>query len=239
MSSGAPAEVPGGGDALARERMAAVGYIASLVGHEARNRLATVRAALEIIAAGLEANLSPEYRAMLLQEMDGFIGDFNLGLDMMRCDLVKVEECSVRELVGEAVDAFLPVATRSGIRLATALSQPAARIRTDRRLLRNSLLNLLRNALEALPGTPEARIEVRAAEAPGLLQFEVEDNGPGVPAELREQLFLRLDRGSRGGTGFGLSLCRDAMVLLGGSVRLAPAGGRPGACFQLSVPSGF
>jgi len=52
--SGSPSlEVPGGGDALARERLAAVAYVASLIGHEARGRLATLRAALELLEAGM------------------------------------------------------------------------------------------------------------------------------------------------------------------------------------------
>jgi signal transduction histidine kinase len=240
MSEGPAGEIPGGGDAWAADRLAAVAYIASLVGHEARNQLATLRAALELIDAGLEANLSPEYRATLLRELDQFIGDFNLGLDMIRCDRAVPEPVGVRELVAEAVEAIRPLAARSGIRIEPTFGHRIDLIRTDRRLLRVTLLNLLRNAAEALAGGKAApRINLRTTDEPGWLHVEIEDNGPGVPADMRERLFLRLDHDRRAGAGLGLSLCRDAMVLLGGSIRQVNPARRRGACFRVSVPSGI
>jgi len=239
MSEGPPAEVPGSGNAWARERLGAVAYIASLVGHEARNRLSNLRAALELIHAGLEANLSPEYRAALLEEFEEFIGDFNLGLEMVRCDWGVIRPVSVRELVGEAVAAFQPRAARSGIRIEAVFGHATDVIQTDRRLLRVTLLNLLRNAAEALPGPAAApRIELRTTDHAGWLHLEVEDNGRGVPEEMRERIFLRLDTREGAGSGLGLSLCRDAMVVLGGSIRLVTPAGQPGACFRVSVPEG-
>jgi two-component system, NtrC family, C4-dicarboxylate transport sensor histidine kinase DctB len=236
--SGRPAEVPGSGDDRARERLAAVGYIASLIGHEARNRLANLRAALELIHAGLEAHLSPEYRAALLRELEEFIGDFNLGLDMVRSDWGAAGPASVRDLVTEVLEEAKPRAARAGVRLAPVLGHATDEIRTDRRLLRITLLNLLRNALEALAGQADGRIEVRTTDAPGWLHLEVEDNGRGVPPDLRERIFLRLDTRDGAGAGLGLSLCRDAMVVLGGSVTLVTAPGQLGACFRISIPSG-
>jgi signal transduction histidine kinase len=237
MSEGPPAEIPGGADAFARERLAAVAYIASLIGHEARNRLATLRAALELLEAGQESHFPPEYRASLLREFDQFVGDFNVGLDMLRCDSVAVGPISVRELVGEAVGAMRLAAARAGIEIVPVFGHARDTIRTDRRLLRVTLLNLLRNALEALPGTTAARIEVRTTDEPGWLHLEVEDNGPGVPAGKREQVLLRLDRDGQAGAGFGLSICRDALLVLGGSICHRTPSGQPGACFQVSLPS--
>jgi signal transduction histidine kinase len=238
MTGGSPPEIPGGADASARERLAAVAYVASLIGHEARNRLATLRAALELLEAGLEANFPPEYRSSLLRELDLFIGDFNVGLDMLRCDSAAVSTHSVRELVGEAVGAMQPMTARLGLEIVPAYGHERDQIRTDRRLLRVVLLNLLRNAAEALPGTVAPRIEVRITDAPGWLHLEVEDNGPGVPPAKREQVLLRLDRDGQAGAGFGLSICRDALLLLGGSIRHVTPPGKPGACFRVSVPSG-
>jgi len=238
MSGGPPREVPGSSDAWARERLAAVAYIASLIGHEARNHLATLRAALELLDAGLEANLSPEYRSTLLRELDAFIGDFNLGLDMVRCNCTTRERVSVRDLVAEAVEMIQPLAAKSAISVAPSFGHTADLIWADRRLLRLTLLNLLRNAAEALDGTAAPRIELRTMDAPGRLQLEIEDNGPGVPKEMRDRLFLRLDQDREAGAGLGLSLCRDAMVLLGGSIRHVTPAGQAGACFRVSVPNG-
>jgi len=238
MSNAPSQEMAGGGDAWAHERLAAVAYVASLIGHEARGRLATLRAALELLQAGMEANLSAEYRASLLHELDVFIGDFNVGLDMLRCDSTALEPVSARELVLEAVGTIQPLAARSRISLTPSFRHPSDTILTDRRLLRVTLLNLLRNAIEALPGVTDPQIEVRLTGEAGWLQVEIADNGPGVPAGKREKLFLRLDKEGQAGAGFGLSICRDALLQLGGTISyVAPADG-PGACFRVRVPTG-
>ncbi len=238
MSKAPSQEMPGGGDAWAHERLAAVAYIASLIGHEARGRLATLRAALELLQAGMEANLSAEYRASLLHEFDVFIGDFNVGLDMLRCDSTVMEPVSARELVLEAVGTIQPLAARSGISLTPFFRHSSDILLTDRRLLRVTLLNLLRNAIEALPGAAEPQIEVRVTGDAGWLQLEIADNGPGVPLDKREKLFLRLDKEGQAGAGFGLSICRDALLQLGGTISHVSPPGEPGACFRVRVPIG-
>jgi signal transduction histidine kinase len=238
MNDHPPDEVPGGGDAWARDRLAAVAFVASLISHDARNRLASIRSALELIEAGLEANLSAEYRASLLREFNDFIGDFNLGLEMIRCHRGTEEPASVREMVGEAVETFRPHASRCGIEVTTDFSHTADTIRIDRRLLRLTLLNLMRNAAEALDGIAAPRIALRTANEGSWLHLEVEDNGPGVPAKIHDRFLLRA-ADTATGAGLGLSLCRDALVVMGGSIRYLTPKGRAGACFRVSVPSGL
>ena len=238
MSKAPVPETPGADDAWARDRLAAVGSIASLIGHEARNRLALLRAALELLQAGLEENLSPEFRATLLRELDEFIGDFNLGLDMVGCECGATEQVSIRAVVADAIGLIGPVAARAGIRIQPHFGHTVDAVQTDRRLFRLVLLNLLRNATEALSGTAGPRIDLRTTAADGWLYLEIEDNGPGVPAEKRERLFLRRPSDDEGSAGLGLSLCRDAMVVLRGSVRHVTPPGRPGACFRVSLPVG-
>jgi signal transduction histidine kinase len=235
MNDFPPDEIPGGGDAWARDRLAAVAFVASLISHDARNRLASVRSALELIEAGLEGNLSAEYRASLLREFNDFIGDFNLGLEMIRCHGGPEERASVRAIVGEAVETFRPYASRSGIEIATEFGHADDAIRIDRRLLRLTLLNLMRNAAEAMEGTPVPRIVLRTADEGGWLHLEVEDNGPGVPAKIHDKFFLRA-ADTASGAGLGLSLCRDALVVMGGSIRYLTPKGRRGAHFRVSVP---
>jgi signal transduction histidine kinase len=237
MSEPTPPDGPGGDDAWARDRLEAVAYVASLIGHDARNRLASVRAALELIEAGLEANLTPEYRASLLRELDVFIGDFNLGLEMIRCHCGAPEPVSVREVVEEAVNTFRPHAGRGGATVTTVFAHAVDNLRVDRRLLRLTLLNLMRNAAEALAGTPGPRIVLRTATRADRLEIDVEDNGRGVPEGMRDRLFLRAADGESG-AGLGLSLCRDAAAVMRGSLRHLPPKSRTGACFRVSVPCG-
>jgi len=226
-----------GGKERARDRLATVGFIASLVAHPVRNRLAGVRAVLELLDAGLENGLSPEHRATVLREFNAFIDNFNLGIEMIRCDFGRVEDVSAREVLDEAVKLFRPAAEGTGIAIEMDCASGDDRVCVDRALLRQSILNLLRNAAEALGATAGRRITLKTGTEQGRWWVEVADNGPGVPARLHDRLFREAVTGWPGGTGLGLSLCRDAMTLMDGSIEYLTPKGMPGARFRLNVPA--
>ena len=237
MSNRSPGWTPNDDVAAAKDRLAAVGFIASIIGHRARNKLSTIRAALELLHAGMEGNMAPEYRAALLQEMDDFVGDFNLGIDMVRCDFGPLEELSAKVVIEGVLGEFGPLAQRRGVCLESRFDPAADRVLSERRLLRIVLLNLLRNSLEALDGVKAAAIRVRTESSGGRSAVEVEDNGRGVPPDLEERLFADPAQG-RGGIGLGLVLCRDAMTIMGGTIRLATPEGAVGARFRLDFSTG-
>ncbi len=100
--------------------------------------------------------------------------------------------------------------------------------------LRVVLVNLLRNAERA--GARNVEIELRADPGGHEVKLLVKDDGPGVPAELRSQLFRAFTTGSSpGGTGLGLYLCRRYAELLGGQISLEESS-RGGATFLLRLP---
>ena len=233
MNDRHPARRPdGSAPGLARERLAAVGFMASLVSHRARNQLSTIRAALELLEAGLERNLSAEYRSTLLRELDALVCDFNLGVDMVRCDFGPLEALASREVVAGAFEAFAPYAERRGVALEWPADTGPDALVADRRLVRLVLLNLLRNAAQACEGRPSGRVRVRTEISGGRSVIWVEDNGPGIAAGLRDRLLLEPVSGW-GGAGLGLLLCRDAMIVMEGSIQCASPKGAPGGLFRL------
>lgn len=94
------------------------------------------------------------------------------------------------------------------------------------------LTNLIRNALEATAGQAEARIEVMASEADKVPYISVTDNGPGIPEEELEEIFLPFYTTKPDGSGIGLSLCREIMHLHGGELTVSSHRGQ-GASFML------
>lgn len=219
--------------ASSRARLSAVGFMASLVGHKARNRLALVRAGLELLTIGAESALSAEHRAELLAQFDRFLGDYNLGLDMIRCDFGARETGLLRTMVEETVALYRPHADAAGLRIGCAHGgRPGGddEISVDRRLLRLVLFNLLRNAQEA----GARAVEVKTEFKPRAVELEVRDDGPGVDAAVRSRLFREAVTTRSGGTGLGLLLCADAATAMGGRIRLARSG--PGAGFVLTLP---
>jgi signal transduction histidine kinase len=218
-----------------RDRLDTVGFFASLITHRTRNRLATIRAALEVLEAGREADLSAELRATLVQQMNSVLDDFNLGADMVRCHFGMNETVSVREVADRALADFQPGAGREGILVSPAYGS-ADRALADRRLLRLALLNLLRNAADSMAGAERPRIALSTMTQNGWLHIDVEDNGPGVPVEMHDRLLLEPVAASEGGSGLGLTLCRDAMTVMGGSIHYLTPKGRAGGHFRLSLP---
>lgn len=221
------------GGGAARARLAAVGYLAGLVGHKARNRLALVRAGLELLAIGAEDALTPEHRAELLAQLDRFLGDYNLGLEMIRCDFGARETGLLRAAVEEAVAVYRPHGDAAGLSVACEHGERPEggdEVALDRRLLRLILLNLLRNAEEA----GARHVTVRTRFGPRHLTVEARDDGPGVDPAVRPKLFREAVSTRAGGTGLGLLVCADAAAAMGGRMRLAP--GASGAAFILRLP---
>jgi two-component system, NtrC family, nitrogen regulation sensor histidine kinase NtrY len=116
----------------------------------------------------------------------------------------------------------------TGISVSVACSQSDLTVRTDAGQIEQVLINLMRNAIEALPGTRNPRIELHALRnARGQVLMQVIDNGPGIPSEHLDSIFVPFFTTKRSGTGVGLSVCRQLMHANRGfiSVRSAPQGG--------------
>jgi signal transduction histidine kinase len=108
-------------------------------------------------------------------------------------------------------------------------------VAADPEQLSRILLNLCRNALQAVQGQAGARIVVTARREPGRVEIDVSDNGPGVPAKAREHLFTAFSGSGRpGGTGLGLAIAAELAAAHEGSVELVPS--PAGALFRVTLP---
>jgi len=96
------------------------------------------------------------------------------------------------------------------------------------------LTNLIKNAREATEGKPDACIHIVASEADGSPYISVSDNGPGIPDEMVEEVFLPFYTTKQSGTGIGLCLSRQIMRLHGGDLKLNSHYGQ-GATFMVTL----
>jgi signal transduction histidine kinase len=109
----------------------------------------------------------------------------------------------------------------------------------DRQVLRQALIDLVDNAIKYTP--PSGRIRVRVTEKTTSVTIDVIDDGPGIPPDLRNQIFSRYERGGHmpfgaiGGTGLGLSISRWAVEANGGTLTLEPDQGI-GSTFRITLP---
>lgn len=143
----------------------------------------------------------------------------------------------LRALLADVERLIRPALAERGIEIASRIEPPELTVLGDRDLLEQALINILRNATEALSGHPgtEARIEIRCTTQEGLCNIDVADNGPGLVPAVREQLFVPFFTTKPDGSGIGLSLARRIAQRHGGQLQ-ARANSPQGTVFRLSLP---
>jgi signal transduction histidine kinase len=152
-------------------------------------------------------------------------------------DVVRIAPVDVPALVQEVVEMVVPQAMARGLRLQIE-PPPAVTIMTDAGKLRQTLINLLTNAVKFTgQGTVALDVEDRGEE----ILFRVADDGPGIAPEHLEQIFepfWQVDQGTtreHGGSGLGLSVSRHLVQQLGGSIEVSSEVGR-GSVFEVRLP---
>jgi two-component system OmpR family sensor kinase len=215
---------------LARQRR----FVAD-ASHELRTPLTSVLANLELLAESLDGDQGEAARSALRssRRMRRLVADLLL---LARTDVGRVvprETCDLAQIVAEAAAELSPVSGEHEI----VLDVHPAPVDAVRDELHRLAINLLENSLRHTP--PGTRIRVSTGVRDGQATLVVEDDGPGVPAELVPTLFERFVRGAgdRGGSfGLGLAIVKAVAVSHGGDVVLeSPADG--GARFVVTLPA--
>jgi two-component system sensor kinase FixL len=125
---------------------------------------------------------------------------------------------------------------RADIPVTVAVDRDADRVLADPIQVQQVVINLIRNAMDAMTGQGDARIDIRAAllEPVGLVEVEVCDNGPGLSAEMKDSVFKPFATTKAHGMGLGLSICQTIVEAHGGTIRaIARTGG--GTCFRFTL----
>jgi C4-dicarboxylate-specific signal transduction histidine kinase len=129
-----------------------------------------------------------------------------------------------------------PELRRDGVNLQLALDDGDARVRGDRVLLEQVLVNLIHNAMHAMQGSPRGRIDLASRRVDQGVRITVTDAGPGIPPEQLDQIFAPFFTTRPDGLGLGLNICRTIVEAHGGSMSVEnPAGG--GAAFSFTLPT--
>ena len=141
-------------------------------------------------------------------------------------------------VIEEAATLALMGASAQNVTTEVRVAEDATLASIDRVQIQQVLVNLVRNAAEAMTGAADSRLVISTrAAADGMIEVEVADSGPGLPEEVLAKLFLPFITTKATGMGVGLSLCRSIIESHGGEISAAnPATG--GAVFRFTVPAG-
>ena len=212
--------------------LAALGESASVLSHEIRTPITSLRHALRAVGdkLGLDDRVLIEELAANLNRIERLLGET---LSFAKPLTLRRQRLPLRSLL-ERVIAEVRRLPRCE-QLAVTLSAPEdLQADVDAQLFGEVVTNLLRNAAEAANG--RGRVAVRAeATSGGHVVVDVHDDGPGVPPELAEQIFKPFRSSKEYGTGIGLAFCRKVIESHGGTIELASDQG-PGACFRIDLP---
>ena len=222
------------------ERLAALGELAAVVAHEVRNPLGVIYNAM----ASLRRLLKPEGEAEVLfsfvreeaERLDSIVSDL---LDFARPREAELRRHSPDTLISAAVRAVEGTCQIARVQLSVELPRELPQVMVDERMMRQALMNLLLNAVQAMPRG--GQLSISAAEeprhAPPALRIDIVDSGPGIPAELAEKVFQPFFTTKATGSGLGLAVVRRILDAHQGQVWVDPAR-KPGACLSLRLPTG-
>jgi signal transduction histidine kinase len=224
--------------ALSNERLAAIGKMAAHVTHEIRNPLSAMGLNVELLEEELaqSSGAPPEVKNLLaaihreVQRLEHLSEEY---LRVARLPEPRMEAEDVSAAVREIVEfAQREIEAAGGtIALSVELALPPALF--DEAQLRQALLNLLRNAREAMPeGGP---IDVRVGAEGMSVVVDVDDRGGGIPEAIRPRVFDPFFSTKGEGTGLGLAITRHIVEAHGGSVTCEPRDGG-GTRFRIALP---
>ena len=226
-----------------KSRLAALGLAVSKVSHDLRNMLATT----QLISDRLSSVQDPTVQRVapkLVSSLDRAIGFLAQTLVYGRAEEAppRRDRFPLRALVEEVIDM---VVVQASSRTVLYNDVPAeVVVDADRDQLFRVLMNLVRNATEALdapeepaPSPPaDGMVRITAWREGSVVMIEARDNGPGVSQRAREHLFEAFRSSARtGGTGLGLAIASELVRAHGGDIRLIAEAAR-GAVFHISIP---
>jgi two-component system, NtrC family, sensor kinase len=207
---------------LASERLATIGKMAAHVTHEIRNPLSSIALNLELLEEELPASAEEANNLLraIKAEVERLSGLSEQYLSVARQRAQEKRPENLGEVVEEACEFVRRELSQAGVTLAVELPPDAEALTlpVDEAQVRQALLNLLRNAREAMPGG--GKVVVRLSRTQDGLDLIVDDEGVGMPATTRERLFEPFFTTKQHGTGLGLAITKQIAEAHGGGIRV-------------------
>lgn len=217
-----------------RDRFAALGQAAAVIAHEVRNPLGIIKTSTEVVRNRAKLAVSEDrmlgYVIDEVRRIETLVRDF---LDFAQPKEPVKTELPMRAIIDRVAAIAAPELNRKSVRIEIEDKSGGARILGDPDQLHQACLNLVLNAIDAMPegGTIHAIVEARAE----CVSLTIRDEGDGIPDDIREHIFNPFFTTKAKGTGLGLAKVQTVAEGHGGTASCASAPGQ-GAAFTLTIP---
>lgn len=216
---------------LQSEKLATLGHMAGLVAHEVRNPLTAIKMRIHALEDELEAShAGQDHVAVIRQEIERLERMVQNFLDLARLPEPCLRPLAVNDVITRALDVVKPTLEDQAIQVRTSVPDGLPLVQGDAEQLEQVLLNVLLNAMQAMPDG--GVIDIGTSWVDGALEVSVSDTGPGIPKASRANLFEPFFTTKANGIGLGLSLAKKVVEQHRGSIALKD---RPGVGTTVAI----
>jgi len=227
-----------------RDRLAALGEMAAGLAHEIRNPLGAIKASAQYLAEepGDATPGGGEFLGIIVEEVDRLNRVVASFLDYARPSRGDAAPIDVNAVVRRTMQLLAAECEEAGVVYELALTEALPEVRIDVEQLRQVLLNLVQNALQAMDSggrlviasTLRERSDATGARR-SYVEVRVEDSGPGIPQKVLANLFVPFVTTKDRGTGLGLAISQRIVAAVGGHIEASTHEG-VGATFSVRLP---
>lgn len=218
------------------ERLAALGRITAGVAHEVKNPLNSMRLWLENLKESLPQEMDDSAKQavnVLDAEIDRLDAVVKRFLDFSRPMDVRLEPTQLAPLLQEVLEVAAPQLEKAKVQVAQLLPIDVPEVFGDRALLKQAILNLVLNAVDAMPNG--GQLQLTLSRRGDMAEITVGDTGKGIPPENRQKVFQLFFTTRPGGSGIGLASTFRIVQLHNGSIDFTSEVGR-GTTFRIELP---
>ncbi|HUO59450.1 MAG TPA: ATP-binding protein [Candidatus Acidoferrales bacterium] len=216
-------------------RLASIGRLTSGVAHEVKNPINAIVIHLEILRERM-IQLDPDTRRhmdIITKEIHRLDRVVKTLVDFTRPVELKLADLDLRALASDVVALAAPEAGKHNVQIEDQSSERELRVRVDNDLVRQAVLNVVINGIQAMPDGGTLTVTSRAVGEAAVL--EIHDEGTGIPPELRDKIFNLYFTTKSSGSGIGLAMTYRVMQLHNGALDFASEPGQ-GTTFRLQFP---
>jgi signal transduction histidine kinase len=218
------------------EQLATMGQFAAGIAHELRNPLTAIRSTIQYLENEFDQGTDQRKLAHdILDEVDRLNNIVGNLLSLAHPADSNPEEIDIRRQIERCTNFIETKARSQNIKLQTDFEKNLPKLRFDPAELRQVLLNVMMNGLHAMPEGGLLLIKACCIAGSERMLIQIEDEGPGIPADQRQKVFEPFFTTKAGGTGLGLAICNSIVKRYNGEIWIEQAKGG-GTQVRISLP---